>query len=169
MEKESATTSHDCPCGSGLVFEKCCEPYLKGRPAPTAEALMRSRYTAFVVGDVGHLYNTLDFSKRDKFDEAGIRAWMDKSLWIGLKIYSVEQGGRDDTWGEIEFAARFEMDGELKEHFERGRFKKKDGAWYYVDGRVKGGDTIVRDAPKVGRNDPCTCGSGKKFKKCCGK
>ena len=101
-------------------------------------------------------------------DPETTKGWAEKSDWKGLEIVSTDKGGTGDDQGMVEFKAHFAFEGEDKEHHETATFKKMDGRWYYVDGQVKGPAPVQRDEPKVGRNDPCPCGSGKKFKKCCG-
>jgi SEC-C motif-containing protein len=159
-----------CPCGSGLSLAECCGPILAGeRLAQTAEALMRSRYTAYVLCDVAHLKRSLDPKWHPSFDEAGTREWAEKAQWKGLSILGAKAGGVADDEGEVEFVACFEMDGEEQQLRERSRFRKRGGEWRYLDGKVKAAkDPVVSAGPKVGRNDPCPCGSGKKHKKCCG-
>ncbi|WP_243361043.1 YchJ family protein [Fundidesulfovibrio terrae] len=159
-----------CPCGSGLELSACCGPIVAGtRPAPTAEALMRSRYTAYVLCDVDHLKRSLDQRWHATFDVDGSREWSEKATWKGLTILSTKAGAEGDEEGEVEFVASFEMDGEEQQLRERSRFRKRAGEWRYLDGKVKStNEPVVASGPKVGRNDPCPCGSGKKFKKCCG-
>ena len=93
----------------------------------------------------------------------------EQSTWLGLEIVDTEAGGMDDENGVVEFIARFTEKGQPKQHHERSRFSKHAGRWYYLDGEVPKPQTQRHEGPKVGRNDPCPCGSGKKYKKCCGK
>ena len=173
-----------CPCGSAKNFEVCCEPFLKGAALPeTAEQLMRSRYTAFTLADVDYIKKTLAPESRKDFDENSTRQWATQSKWKGLKILSTEKGQAKDNKGVVEFVATYEKDGETTEHHEVATFRKTDKAqWLFVDGdshtHAEGEghhhhhdkpQTVVREQPKVGRNDPCPCGSGKKFKQCHGK
>ncbi|MFN8369511.1 MAG: YchJ family protein [Bacteriovoracaceae bacterium] len=174
-----------CACGSDLEFSNCCEPFIKGTSNPdTAEKLMRSRYTAYTLGDANYVKTTMVKEAQDSFDLAGFQEWVTKSVWKGLKILSTEKGGSSDIKGKVEFTATYEVNGEMIDHHEVSDFKKdKSGKWFFVDGDAhthRHGEahghhhhhhkveTITRSAPKVGRNDPCTCGSGKKYKKCCG-
>lgn len=163
-----------CPCGSGTDFKDCCDPYLKGEKLPpTAEELMRSRYSAFSRGDVDYLKKTLAPESRSDFDENSVRDWATKSKWLGLEIKRTEGGQAGDTTGVVEFIARYAVNGQSFDHHELSQFRKDSdtGQWYFVDGEMvelAERATVVREAPKVGRNDPCPCGSGKKFKKCCG-
>jgi len=161
-------TQKSCPCGSGLAYGECCEPYITGAKfAPTAEALMRSRYTAYVEHAIDYIVETCSQDEKDKIDIKQTKNWSERSTWLGLKIVSTEKGGPEDTEGTVEFEALYEMDGLRDTHHEKARFKKS-GRWFYQDGDVVP-KTVVRTGPKVGRNDPCPCGSGKKYKHCCGK
>jgi SEC-C motif-containing protein len=158
-----------CPCGSGLSYEECCGPYISGaKNPPTAEALMRSRYTAYVVHDIDYIITTCVSGGSADIDRRETKAWSEQSTWLGLKITAVEQGGVNDTEGTVEFEASYERNGLKDLHHERGRFKKQGDRWMYEDGSVAP-VTVVRSSPKVGRNDPCPCGSGKKYKHCHGR
>jgi SEC-C motif-containing protein len=158
----------DCPCGSGLSFETCCEPIINGAKAPTAEALMRSRYTAYVKRSIDHLGRSLSEEQRKDFAPEDAKNWAEKSEWLGLKILRTEKGGPADTEGLVEFSARFRTEGKEQEHVETALFARESGDWVYAGQMPSAGQTVRREAPKVGRNDPCPCGSGKKYKKCCG-
>jgi SEC-C motif-containing protein len=158
-----------CACGSGKSYSDCCEPYIKGKKAaPTAEALMRSRYTAYVEHAIEYIVNTCVPEGRDDIDMEQTRSWSEKSQWLGLTILSTDKGGPADTEGIVEFEAAYALDGLKDVHHERAYFKKMDNTWLYEKGEIVP-TTIVRAAPKVGRNDPCPCGSGKKYKHCCGR
>ena len=136
-------------------------------PARTAETLMRSRYTAFVVGDYDYLDRTHAAENRgEPTRPAGAGSETDVE-WIGLTICGAAKGGPDDDTGTVEFKARFRQGGATLVHHELSRFRRDDGRWVYVDGTF---NPAGKPAPgkKVGRNDPCICGSGKKFKLCCG-
>jgi len=158
----------DCPCGSAKPFDACCGPIIAGTtPAPTAEALMRSRYSAYVTVNVPYLEQSLAPEERHDFDPEQAKQWAETSTWLGLTIHSVKDGGEADQTGQVDFTASFEYQGNRQDHREVAQFKRLDGVWHYTDGRMRSHDPIVR-GPKTGRNDPCPCGSGKKFKKCCG-
>lgn len=155
-----------CPCASGKKFADCCGPYLSGAALPpTAEALMRSRYSAFATGTVDYLEETLLPGTRDDFDRQAAADWAASSEWTGLQVRQTEKGGTSDDEGYVEFVALFRQEGVDKVHHETGHFQRQDGRWYYVDGAM---GTRPRTVEKVGRNEPCPCGSGKKYKKCCG-
>ncbi|MDR1586774.1 MAG: YchJ family protein [Treponema sp.] len=157
-----------CPCGSGRAFAECCEPYISGKSkAPTAEALMRSRYSAYAEHAVDYIINTCIRDVKNGIDVKQTREWSEKSRWLGLKIISVEKGGPGDTKGTVEFEAAYERNGLRDLHREKARFEKQNGEWLYDEGDIVP-QTVVRTSPKVGRNDPCPCGSGKKYKHCCG-
>jgi SEC-C motif domain protein len=159
-----------CPCGSGRCLSDCCKPFIDGTAtAPTAEALMRSRYTAYTLQNVDYLEQTLDAHEREDYDGDATAAWARDSRWLGLEIVDTTAGTADDKEGTVEFKARYENDGATHEHHEVSHFSKINGAWYYSGGKEVGPAQYRRETPKVGRNDPCPCGSGKKYKKCCGK
>jgi SEC-C motif-containing protein len=158
-----------CPCGSGREYAQCCEPYITGVQKPsTAEALMRSRYSAYAEHSVDYIINSCIRKDRDDIDIKSTRDWSEKSTWLGLKIISTEKGGPADTEGTVEFEASYEQNGLKDIHHETAKFKKVNDEWLYDEGTIVP-KTIVRSGPKVGRNDPCPCGSGKKYKHCCGK
>ena len=162
--------SEVCPCQSGQELEACCEPYIKGTTKPpTAESLMRSRYTAYVIGDVEYIAKTLAPESRSDFDLQATKQWAKESEWKGLKIVSTSEGQESDKRGIVEFIATYAQKGKTHEHREISTFRKSDkGQWLFVEGDERHHETMVREEPKIGRNDPCTCGSGKKYKKCCG-
>jgi SEC-C motif-containing protein len=159
-----------CYCGSGQEFDACCGPILTGtEPAATAEALMRARYSAFVTKQAEFLHESLHPEYRNDHDVAATRRWAERSQWLGLKILDVKAGRPEDDEGTVEFIATYKDHDLVKPHHEISSFRKLDGNWYFVDGELVPPVTEVRSQPKVGRNDPCPCGSGKKYKKCCGR
>jgi len=156
-----------CPCGSGRGYSECCEPYIKEKKnPPTAEALMRSRYAAYAEHEIDYIIATCLQDEKEKIDVKQTREWSENSKWLGLKILSTEKGGIKDTEGIVEFEASYEMDGLKEAHCEKASFKKINDRWFYTEGEVKP-DTVVRVGRKIGRNEPCPCGSGKKYKFCC--
>lgn len=159
----------NCPCGSGNDFTGCCEPIIKGTSdAPTAASLMRARYSAYTTGDIDFIVDSTHPDHREDMDVEEITSWSQQSTWTSLEIVDTEEGTERDDAGMVEFKANFELGGQALSHHERSDFEKQDGKWYFVDGQPVQ-TPIKRAQPKVGRNDPCVCGSGKKFKKCCGK
>ena len=156
-----------CACGSEKKYSECCQPYIKGgKLAPTAVALMRSRYTAFAVGEMDYIYKTHHESTRKELDMDGVKSWATNSEWLGLEIRETDKGSEKDTEGSVEFKCKFLFNGSEQAHHELSTFKKEGDEWFFVDGVMRN-NTVRRDQPKVGRNDPCPCGSGKKAKKCC--
>ena len=159
---------NSCPCGSGTAYSDCCEPVISGaRSAETAEQLMRARYSAYVGVKMDFIFETTHPEHRQGYDHAGAKEWAESSDWQGLEIIETKKGGPDDASGEVEFIARFLEKGEAREHHENAHFKKKDRRWLFTEGSMVKPKPIIVN--KVGRNDPCTCGSGIKYKKCCGK
>lgn len=158
-----------CPCGSGNNYADCCEPYIRGtQSAPTAEALMRSRYAAYVKTEIDYIYETTHERQRDKFNRKESEAWSRKTDWYSLEIRNTEAGGADDQTGEVEFIARYRNKGKMAQHHEVAEFKKEGDQWFFYDGHAPKYEQVKRNGTKIGRNDPCPCGSGKKYKKCCG-
>lgn len=157
-----------CPCGSGKDYCDCCEPIIKKQIlAQTPEALMRSRYTAYVKHEISWLKDSLEETQRSDFDEPGVSAWSKDSEWRGLEIRQTKTE-EEKNIGWVEFIARFKQGNVTRDHHELGEFHKVGGAWFFYDGRAVKQETIKNTAPTVGRNDLCPCGSGKKYKKCCG-
>jgi SEC-C motif-containing protein len=163
-----------CPCGSHREYEACCAPVIhKKAQAKTAEALMRARYSAYVKHEIDFIIGTVqkyegDPRKGSDIDYNATRAWAEESVWHGLQILRVEKGGEGDSEGVVEFEAAYTRKGLRDVHHETAEFKRVDGAWLYVSGKVKA-MTVVREGKKTGRNEPCPCGSGKKYKHCCGR
>lgn len=165
MSKLEASSA--CPCGSQKNFGECCQPLLENQSqATTAQALMRSRYSAFVTGNIDYLVDTLHPDKRQPQDRELLTGALQNTNWLGLQVRSCEKGLEGDERGSVEFVATWSEPGQSGFLHERSRFIKQDGRWYYVDGELF--DTAGKTIAKPGRNDPCWCGSGKKFKKCHG-
>ena len=143
-----------CPCGSGLDYTQCCQPLLHGEPASSPEALMRSRYSAFVRDDADYVRTSWhpDTRPAELTLEGG-------DQWLGLEIVDAKQDGDK---GQVHFRATHRDGDGFAVLEERSRFVREDGHWFYLDGK----HTVTPLKP--GRNDSCPCGSGRKFKKCCG-
>ncbi len=158
-------TEELCLCGSNLSYQDCCGLYHSGeKVAPTAEALMRSRFTAYAMKNTDYLLQTWDTAKRPD----NINFEKENADWLRLEIVGKKKGGIKDAKGIVEFKAYFMADDEESVMNEISRFKKVSGRWYYLDGLVKSVGK-VNQGQTQGRNAPCPCGSGKKFKRCCGK
>ena len=157
-----------CPCGSGLELAACCGQYIEGKAkAPTAEALMRSRYTAHAICEYQYLTDTTHPEFREDASAEEIKQWSSMMSWEGLDIIETVDGGENDTTGEVKFVAHYSVQNVPQELREDGFFRKEGDEWFYVEGNVYGKEPVRRAEPKIGRNDPCPCGSGKKYKKCC--
>ena len=158
-----------CYCGSGKPYIECCEPLLSGKAQPkTAAELMRSRYCAYAVGAVDYLFRTSGPKVQKEFDAESSRKWAESAKWTGIEVLSEEAGGENDEKGRVEFIAHYTVNNTPFDHHEISDFEKINGEWRFIDGKIIGPAPLRRDQPKVGRNDPCPCGSGKKYKKCCG-
>ncbi len=122
-----------CACDSGASYRDCCEPYHKGsRAAPTAVALMRSRYSAFVYGKIDYLVETTLPASRTADLKDDCRLTCESIRWIDLEVVATLQGEFSDKIGKVEFKASYIKDGSLKVHHEYSRFRRKGGKWYYV-------------------------------------
>jgi SEC-C motif domain protein len=124
--------STHCPCGTGLTYEECCEPFLSGSAvAPTAERLMRSRYTAYALGNPSYLLASWHPSTRPK------AIHLDPEVrWIGLEILGRTRGGMLDSEGTVEFRATYRANGERAHQQENSSFVRENKTWLYVDGIV---------------------------------
>ena len=147
-----------CPCGSNKTFVSCCAPIIKDQSrAITAEQLMRSRYSAYTLAN--NEYLLASWAPETRPTELDVQ---DATIqWLGLEIEECEQGETEDDQGTVTFTASFLSSGHLCRLHEKSRFVRRNSLWYYLDGKTESTTT------KVGRNAPCPCGSGKKFKKCC--
>jgi len=165
--EENNMSDEICPCGSGKSYATCCEPIIKKTAlASSPEVLMRSRYTAYAKKEILWLRDSLEEKQRKDFDEKGARQWSERSEWIGLEIIKSKTDEEHNT-GVVEFSAKFKQDGVVREHHEISEFVRKNNEWLLTEGSLVKPEP-VRKEQTVGRNDPCPCGSGKKYKKCCG-
>lgn len=125
--------SDACPCGLPKTYSECCGLYHRGEAsAPTAEALMRSRYSAYVKKDGAYLRRTTDPQTRHVYDFQAQDQWAEQSEFLGLEILKVEDKGNKAI---IEFKARFRMNNEEHLHHEISRFRSQSGEWFYREGR----------------------------------
>lgn len=129
---------------------------------------MRARYTAHATEAFDFLETSVHSSRREPIDRDKMRQWADAVTWEGMDVHEVTGGGENDDEGTVSFTAKYSVNGIEQELREDASFLREDGEWRYLDGDVHGHTPYRRDAPKIGRNDPCPCGSGKKYKKCCG-
>ena len=166
----------DCPCGSNFPYTDCCGPLIRGTSfADTAEDLMRSRYTAFTENNWEYL--VLTSHPEEKKEMALLEsALVDQGAkWKGLEITGTSKGGIEDSEGLVDFVAHYVKDGIPQTLNESSRFYKINGHW--VNSRkdstlspvpvpsLEKPKTVIRNKAKIGRNDSCPCGSGKKYKR----
>ena len=155
-----------CPCGSGKLFEDCCEPILSGaQKAPTAEQLMRARFVAHVSHDFKFLHDSyLPDAHKPYVAEEGEPA----IVWTRLEVHAHETavGGNPDK-SYVDFSAYGTEDKIEKVLHEKAEFLRVNGQWFYNREARLGPAPVKKTTPKVGRNDACPCGSGKKYKQCC--
>jgi SEC-C motif-containing protein len=158
-----------CFCGSGKELCACCGPIVEGTAfARTPEELMRARFTAHCRRDYAFLVDSTHPEHRGDVSEEEISRWASHVEWTDLEVHAASPGETDDT-GTVSFTARFTIKNTPQELREDATFAVHEGRWYYVDGHVHGQEPYVREQARIGRNDPCPCGSGRKFKKCCGR
>lgn len=143
-----------CPCGSGQPLTLCCGRFHAGEPAPTPEALMRSRYSAFALNLTDYLLASWHSGTRP-----AELAPDDTTRWLRLEV--LESGETGDE-GRVRFRATFREGRRFGVLEEASRFRREAGRWTYLDG------TPSVSRLKPGRNEACPCGSGRKFKTCCG-
>lgn len=162
-----------CPCGSKLTFSLCCYPYILGSAVPTSpEALMRSRYSAYATSHFEYIANTYASKEQSEHiigkceSNSGAVSVTDikksslHTKWCKLEIVNSHE---EDSRGEVEFVAYYQHNKQFYAMHERSRFIKVQSKWLYVDGQM----LSKTGSLKIGRNDNCLCGSGKKFKRCC--
>lgn len=150
-------TQTPCPCQSNLTYHACCQPYhANSLNAPTPEALMRSRYSAFVLELFPYLITTHDPNTRGALSIDELSA-PPTPKWLGLDIIDSQL---TDNSGTVTFKAWYKHQGKLDAIFERSIFTKYGEQWFYTSG-----EQFSASLPN--RNDPCVCKSGKKFKHCC--
>ena len=129
---------------------------------------MRSRYSSYVKRNYLHLHRSLSQEQQADFSEKDARDWAESAEWLGLEITGTEGGATGDAEGTVDFVARFSVKGEERKHVEKALFTRENERWVYSGQVVPKAEPVRRESPKVGRNDPCPCGSGKKYKKCHG-
>jgi len=161
---EKPTPDSPCPCGSGQPFSACCAPIIAGQVrVETAEKLMRARFTAHVTHDWAFLHRTYQVSARTPYAPA---AEEPEIGWTKLVVHAHEPGGQPDT-AFVDFSAHYADKGHDLALHEKAEFKRIGGEWIYTRSVREGPAPIKAAHPKPGRNDPCPCGSGKKYKHCC--
>lgn len=157
-----------CPCGSSLVFEQCCQPIInQDKVASTAEQLMRSRFSAYAIGDAQYIFDTYSKTKQAKQTVKEIKAWADECRWVALVIH-------ESLANIVEFSAYYIASDCLFEIRECSNFIKEQEQWRYVDGEI----TVNEQLSSIQRNEICPCNNypsawsakkQKKYKHCCAK
>lgn len=127
----TALTSR-CPCGSGVAYRSCCGPLHDGEAAATAEALMRSRYAAYVTGNVDYVFRTWHPRTRPA------DLTLPEVDWLGLEVVGTVAGDVEDDTGMVEFRARFRGPRGEGLLTEASGFERRAGRWVYVDGELAG-------------------------------
>ncbi|HMO16777.1 MAG TPA: YchJ family metal-binding protein [Oligoflexia bacterium] len=136
--KDDSTTveTESCPCSSGLCYDSCCKPYHKGiKHAPSAEALMRARYSAYALGEMDYLLKSIPLIERKRFDIRDARAWSSQSEWLGLEVISTKESSNGQK-ATVEFKAKFKAGENEHTHHERAYFEKTAGRWFFLDGKI---------------------------------
>lgn len=124
----------NCHCGRPKSYENCCGKLHRGEEsAQSAEDLMRSRYSAFVVADVDYLMRTHHSLKRSLIDKDDIRTWTKSVKWLGLEIINKSYGEPNDVFGTVEFKAHFKEGLFRNKIHENSKFVKEKGKWVYLD------------------------------------
>ncbi|BCE02545.1 YchJ family protein [Marinicellulosiphila megalodicopiae] len=144
-----------CPCCSQRLFKDCCEPFLnQSLFTETTEQLMRSRYSAYVTANINYLLATTSEQTRNESDKQAMQEWADQARWLKLEVLNSNEN-------QIEFKAYYFIGNKVEAIHETSEFIKEGDKWMYLDGDAH------MHSYDIGRNEPCPCGSGKKFKKCC--
>ena len=153
----------NCPCGSNKNYSACCGMYINDHSKPeTPEKLMRSRYTAYTQANIDYILRTMKAPALSHFNAESAKQWAMAVQWLGLEII---HSTINKAKGYIEFIAHFNENDKKDCIHEISEFQQINGQWYYVDGKHKQPKPYT--GTKIGRNDPCVCGSGKKYKSCC--
>ena len=147
-----------CPCQSGKSYTDCCQPFHLHQMIPdSAEKLMRSRYTAYTQVNIPYIVETTVPAQQALLDQPAMQLWGEETDWAGLEIITHQPFvSKIHSW--VEFKAFFNIENGIDAHHERSLFVLISGRWYFVDPTV----------PLPSQKQPCVCGSGKKFKHCCG-
>ena len=146
-----------CPCQSQLSYTECCQALHYGMSALDALALMRSRYVAYVMHNIAYIVTTTVPAQQILLNTAALQTWAKQTQWHGLEIVQY-QPQMSKHHAQVEFKAHFIADGVKHIHHECSTFVKINGQWYFIDPTV----------PLPSMKSLCFCGSGIKFKLCCG-
>lgn len=156
-----------CACGSEQDYADCCGRFIEGKEIPsTPEQLMRSRYTAYTKANIAYIAKTMKSPASDRFDAEEAKRWATSLEWLRLEVIASSQESPSKGW--VEFLVHFNQHQKRHVLHELSEFRCDEGQWYYIDGRSPKNLGLPIRTTHVGRNEPCLCGSGKKYKKCCG-
>ncbi|PCI58544.1 MAG: SecC motif-containing protein [Gammaproteobacteria bacterium] len=163
-----------CPCGSKLTFEQCCQTIINNKTAKTAEQLMRSRYSAYATNNAQYLYDSYASISQQEQSVSEIKSWAKQCQWLELSI--IKSSDYDD-YSTVEFSTNYLQKDKLYQLHELSKFIQEPEPeqnqeqtlehlqWRYLDGKIIA-NKVIR---KIKANELCPCNSGKKFKKCCKK
>lgn len=149
-----------CYCNSKKLYSECCQPLLaRIKEADSPEQLMRSRFTAYCLSDFNYILDTYAPKPRNDLSVEILEDSADDNHWFTLSIPSNPALDKN----QVEFFAYYFVKNKPYVLHETSRFEREGPAWRYTDGHLH------PDCGKlnIGRNDPCVCTSGKKFKQCC--
>jgi SEC-C motif-containing protein len=153
----------NCFCGNKFIFEQCCQPIIDGQlPALSAEVLMRSRFTAYVIKDYQYILNTYALTQRSNLSVKKITDNAQHTQWLSLEVLAHNPYNKT---AEVEFKVYYLMHNIYYLMHEISNFVFEADKWLYTDGVIQ--KNTGKITPK--KNNQCLCNSGKKFKKCCGK
>lgn len=156
-----------CYCSSGKDYKNCCEPFHKGVDYPdTPLKLMRSRFSAFATSNSEYLIKSSHPDLIEDVNEEDLKLWAEQNDWKSLEIIETTKDHNTGLRGEVEFKANYVDEiGRSRTHHERSIFYKVNNKWLYHSGDIN--PKKINVSTKTRRNDPCPCGSGLKYKKCC--
>lgn len=150
--------SNICPCQSQQLYSNCCAIFHLSIEKPkTAEQLMRSRYTAYVMQNISYIIQTTVPTQQSSLDHAALLQWSQETQWDGLEIIQ-HIAKIDKSHAQVEFKAYFKQQNQRLFHHELSTFVLIDQRWYFLDPTTTNNLTMKQ---------VCLCGSGKKFKQCC--
>lgn len=155
----------NCYCGSNIAYADCCKPFIEMLSKPeTPEQLMRSRYSAYAQGLTDYIARTMSGKALQGFDRIGAKNWAQSVIWLGLTV--IKAYNQNSTQGFVEFSAKFMSKNHiLQEIHELSEFELRNDRWFYIDGQHLNPLSKLANR-KIPLNQPCPCGSGRKFKSC---
>ncbi|KTD19643.1 YchJ family protein [Legionella israelensis] len=153
-----------CPCGSPSDYEHCCAPYHKNiKKAENPETLMRSRYSAYYFANMDYIERTMKGKALVGFDKEAMQKRAQHVCWLNLQVLSAETP--QPKKGYVEFVAKYMEADKIKSIHEISEFARIDDAWFYIDGKHSQ-QIKQKKEEKINRNQPCPCGSQRKYKNC---